>query len=138
MGVACRLYDRVENAYKVLVTKPERLLGSLGTNYKITLKRILKEQCGTVWAWLISLRTGTSECSKQPSSWLVGWLLQIMNLLIKKFSPASWIPPSQVQTFSLALCIQTPTIYVLPLMWMTKFLIHTENHIKETIIMSYI
>jgi hypothetical protein len=27
MGVACRLYDRVENAYKVLVTKPKRLLG---------------------------------------------------------------------------------------------------------------
>lgn len=24
MGVACRLYERVENAYKVLVTKPEK------------------------------------------------------------------------------------------------------------------
>lgn len=24
MGVACRLYDRVENAYEDLVTKPEK------------------------------------------------------------------------------------------------------------------
>jgi hypothetical protein len=41
------------------------------------------------------------------------------------------LPPlSEVQTFSLAPCSQTLWIYVLALVWKTKFYTHTEQEIK--------
>jgi hypothetical protein len=38
-------------------------------------------------------------------------------------------PPCWVQTFSSAPCSQIPPIYVLPLVWKTKFHNHTEQHV---------
>jgi hypothetical protein len=39
------------------------------------------------------------------------------------------LPPSKVHIFSSAPCSQTPSVYVLPLVWGTKFHTHTKQHI---------
>jgi hypothetical protein len=49
------------------------------------------------------------------------WSVQVMKLLIMQSSPAPCHFSPLVQTFSSAPCSQTPSVYVLPLVWETNF-----------------
>jgi hypothetical protein len=53
-----------------------------------------------------------------------------MKLLIMECSPSSCHFLLYVQIFSSAPCSQTPSIYVLPLMWETKFYTNTKQQVK--------
>jgi len=45
------------------------------------------------------------------------------------FSILPPLPPSQVHVFSSS-CSQTPSIYIIPLMWETKFRTHTKQQVE--------
>jgi len=58
----------------------------------------------------------------------IWWSVQVMKLLIMQFSSSLLsLPPSQVQIFSSAPCSQTPSVYVLPVVWDTKLHSHTKQ-----------
>jgi hypothetical protein len=66
------------------------------------------------------------------TSWLyhpnnVWWCTQVMKLLIMQSFPAfcHFVPPTSI--FTSASCSQTLLIYVLPLVWQTKFHTHTKR-----------
>jgi hypothetical protein len=63
----------------------------------------------------------------------IWWSLEVMKLLIMQSSPVcrSILPPPYVQIFSSTSCYQTPSIYVLTLMWETKFRTQTKQQIKS-------
>jgi len=59
------------------------------------------------------------------------WSIKIMMLLlIMQSSPASTTSPLLGPELSSAPCSHTPSIYVLPLMWKTKFYTHTKQEVK--------
>jgi hypothetical protein len=47
VGWACRTRKKMKNAYKILVGKPERMMGdrSISTYARMILKRMLKKLC---------------------------------------------------------------------------------------------
>jgi hypothetical protein len=74
------------------------------------------------------------SCPSHPP-WLdhsnkIWWSVNVAKLLVMQSSPASCHVFTLVQIFLSAYCSHTPSIFVLPLVWETKFHTYTIQHVK--------